>query len=159
MALKVSRKEFLGVDELSVPEPDVMAAKMALDFEAAVYLEMKKQGLRQKDLAEIMGVTAATVSKTLSETSNMTFKTAARIANALGCVLDAPTLHRFDADAYDSKAIASETASTGISIDFSKSDYKDAVRSEKMERSGALSALQSDESPTFSDSCEWGLAA
>ena len=61
-------------DELGIPEPDVIAAKMVLDFEGAVYLEMKRQGLRQKDLAQAMGVTAATVSKTLSETSNMTFK-------------------------------------------------------------------------------------
>lgn len=63
MALKVSRKEFLGVDELGVPELDVMVAKMILDFEAAVYLEMKRRGLSQ-DLAEMMEVTAATVSET-----------------------------------------------------------------------------------------------
>ena len=112
MAMKVSKEEFLGVDELSIPSPKVMAAKMVLDFEVAVYLEMKRQGLKQKDLAKKMGVTAATLSKTLSETSNMTFKTTARIANALGCLLDAPSLHPFVAEEYDMLEVESETAST-----------------------------------------------
>lgn len=128
MAMKVSKKEFLGVDELSIPSPKVMAAKMVLDFEVAVYLEMKRQGLKQKDLAKKMGVTAATLSKTLSETSNMTFKTAARIANALGCVLDAPSLHPFDAEEYDTLEVESETASTGAPTISRESDYKNTVQ-------------------------------
>ena len=159
MALKVSRKEFLGVNELGIPEPDVMAAKMALDFEATVYLEMKKQGLKQKDLAEMMGVTAATVSKTLSETSNMTFKTAARIANALGCVLDAPVLHEFDAEEYDTKSTGSETASTKLSTTSSKSNYKDTVRSEKKEQSGAPTISGKNESTAINTSWEERLVA
>jgi len=127
MAMRVSRKEFLGVDELSIPSPQVMTAKMVLDFEAAVYLEMKRQGIKQKDLAKKMGVSAATLSKTLSETSNMTFKTAARIANALGCVLDAPSLRPFDAEEYDTLGAVSETAPTNASATSGESDYKDTM--------------------------------
>lgn len=100
MAMKVSRKEFLGVDELDIPSYDVASAKMALDFEASVFRVMEGQGITEKELAERLGVTPATVSKILSKTSNMTFKTAAKIANALGCVIDAPALRAFNADEY-----------------------------------------------------------
>ena len=159
MALKVSRKEFLGVDVLGIPEPDVMAAKMALDFEAAVYVEMKKQGLKQKDLAEAMGVTAATVSKTLSETSNMTFRTAARIANALGCTLDAPTLHTFDVEYYDTMYVAVETASTAVPTVASEGDYWGMDCLEKMRKSNTQSTPGSDRTPIVDESFKEGLAA
>ena len=114
MALKVSKEEFLGVDELGIPDPEVMSAKMALDFEVDVFRRMKDLGITQKDLAKMLGVTPATVSKTLSKTSNMTFKTAARIAHALGCVIDAPELHVFDAEEYAAGPSASETAVTDL---------------------------------------------
>lgn len=159
MAMKVGKKEFLGVEELSIPSPKVMAAKMVLDFEVAVYLEMKRQGLRQKDLAEKMGVTAATLSKTLSETSNMTFKTAARIANALGCVLDAPSLRPFDAEEYDMQEVESDPASTNVSTISTRSDYKDTVQ----RTAHSVKKEQPVERPTVAsvtnDSKEWGLAA
>ena len=159
MALKVSRKEFLGVDELSIPSPKVMAAKMVLDFEIAVYLEMKRQGLRQKDLAKKMGVTAATLSKTLSETSNMTFKTAARIANALGCVLDAPMLHAFDAEEYDTLAVETETASTSSPTSTKESDYKITVQSEARSVKKEQPITQPTIVSVFDEPKEWGLAA
>lgn len=159
MALKVSRKEFLGVDELGIPDPDVIAAKMALDFETAVYLEMKRRGLRQKDLARAMGVTPATVSKTLSETSNMTFKTAARIANALGCTVDAPVLHAFDAIEYDSMYTVTETASTDVPIPLCESGYKGMGCLEKMKNSDAQSTTQQIKAPVFGVSCGEGLVA
>lgn len=159
MAMKVGKKEFLGVDELSIPSPKVMAAKMVLDFEVAVYLEMKRQGLRQKDLAKKMGITAATLSKTLSETSNMTFKTAARIANALGCALDAPSLHPFDAEEYNMVEVESETASTNAPTISRESDYKNTVqrvpRSAKKEQPVTRPTVAS-----VSDEPKgWGLAA
>lgn len=159
MALKVSRKEFLGVDELSIPSPKVMAAKMVLDFEVAVYLEMKGQGLKQKDLAKKMGVTAATLSKTLSGTSNMTFKTAARIANALGCVLDAPMLHAFDAEEYDMLAVETETASTSSPTSTKESDYKSTVQSEARSVKKEQPVTQPAIVFVTDESKEWGLVA
>ena len=86
MTMRVSREAFLGTEASELPSSEAAAAKMALDFEVAVFRRMKELGITQKELAERLGVSAATVSKTLSETSNMTFKTAARIAHALGCV-------------------------------------------------------------------------
>jgi len=85
MAMKVSREEFLGVDAPLKPSFDNVAAKMALDFEAEVFLRLKKLGLKRKDLAERLGVSPAAVSKLLAENSNMTLKTMAKVAVALGC--------------------------------------------------------------------------
>lgn len=85
MAMKVSREEFLGVDEPLKPSFDNVAAKMALDFEAEVFMRLKKLGLKRKDLAELLGVSPAAVSKLLAENSNMTLKTMAKVAVALGC--------------------------------------------------------------------------
>ena len=81
MAMKVSREEFLGVDEPLKPSFDNVAAKMALDFEAEVFMRLKKLGLKRKDLAELLGVSPAAVSKLLTET----LKTMAKVAVALGC--------------------------------------------------------------------------
>ena len=83
--MKVSREEFLGVDAPLKPSFDNVAAKMALDFEAEVFLRLKKLGLKRKDLAERLGVSPAAVSKLLAENSNMTLKTMAKVAVALGC--------------------------------------------------------------------------
>lgn len=85
MAMKVSRGEFLGVDEPLKPSFENVAAKMALDFEAEVFMRLKKLGLKRKDLAQLLGVSPAAVSKLLSEDSNMTLKTMAKVAVALGC--------------------------------------------------------------------------
>ncbi|WP_307982183.1 helix-turn-helix transcriptional regulator [uncultured Senegalimassilia sp.] len=94
MAMKVSLEEFLGVDEAPKPSFETVAAKMALDFESEVFLHMKKLGIRQKDLAKLMGVTPPAVSKLLSNTSNLTFKTIAKIAVAMGCTVSPITLNQ-----------------------------------------------------------------
>ena len=112
MALKVSREEFVGAGSVGIPSPEVVAAKMILDFEISLLRRMDSLGIRQKDLAERLGVTSATVSKTLSETSNMTFKTAARLANALGCTLDAPVLRALDEKPYGGYAYATHPGRT-----------------------------------------------
>lgn len=83
--MKVSRKEFLGIDEPLKPDFENVAAKMALAFEASVFLRLKELGLKQKDLAQLLSVSPAAVSKLLTENSNMTLKTMAKIAVALGC--------------------------------------------------------------------------
>lgn len=85
MAMKVSREEFLGVDEPLKPSFDNVAAKMALDFEVEVFMRLNKLGLKRKDLAKLLGVSPAAVSKLLTENSNMTLKSMAKVAVALGC--------------------------------------------------------------------------
>ena len=85
MAMKVSREEFLGIDEPLKPNFENVAAKMALDFEADVFMRLKELGLKRKDLARLLNVSPAAVSKLLTENSNMTLKTMAKIAAALGC--------------------------------------------------------------------------
>ncbi|MEE0551847.1 MAG: helix-turn-helix transcriptional regulator [Eggerthellaceae bacterium] len=85
MAMKVSREEFLGIDEPLKPNFENVAAKMALDFEADVFMRLKELGLKRKDLARLLNVSPAAVSKLLTENSNMTLKTMAKIATALGC--------------------------------------------------------------------------
>lgn len=52
MALRISKKEFLGVDHLDIPNYEVMTAKMVLDFEASVFRVMQAQGITRKELAE-----------------------------------------------------------------------------------------------------------
>ena len=85
MAMRVSREEFLGVDVPLKPSFENVGAKMALDFEAEVFMRLKKLGLKRKDLADLLDVSPAAVSKLLSEDSNMTLKTMAKVAVALGC--------------------------------------------------------------------------
>jgi transcriptional regulator with XRE-family HTH domain len=135
MTMKVSRKDFLGLDELGMPAPEVVSAKMILDFEVAVFRRMEDLGIRQKDLAASLGVTAATVSKTLSETSNMTFKTAAKIANALGCVLDAPTMRVFDVESYGNRTVISETTVASVPTKTGEGDYAGTTRAEARRQS------------------------
>ena len=83
--MKVSREEFLGIDEPLKPNIETVAAKMAVDFEADVFMRLKELGLKRKDLARLLNVSPAAVSKLLTENSNMTLKTMDKIATALGC--------------------------------------------------------------------------
>ncbi len=92
MAMRISKQEFMSGEMSAPPDPEVIAERVTLEFEVSVFKRMEALGLRQKDLAKMLGVTPATISKTLSGTSNMTLKTAARIANALGCDLAAPLI-------------------------------------------------------------------
>lgn len=87
MAMRVSRKKFLGVDEVPKQSFEDIAAKMALDFETDVFRRLKELGLKRKDLAYLLGVSPAAVSKMLSENSNMTLKSMAKIASALKSVV------------------------------------------------------------------------
>lgn len=85
MAMKVTLEELLGSDEIPKPSYENVAAKMALDFEASVFLRLKELGMKRKDLADLLNVSPAAISKSLSEDSNLTLKTMAKIAVALGC--------------------------------------------------------------------------
>lgn len=92
MTMKITLEDFLGTEDIPAPSPDEIASTMALDFEASVFCKLKELGLKQKDIALRLGVSPATISKALSSSSNMTFKTAARIAAALDCDVRSPIL-------------------------------------------------------------------
>lgn len=92
MAMKMTLKEFMGVEEVDAPSPDAMSAKMALDVQADAFLRMKQLGIKQKDLANLMGITPAAVSKLLSNGANLRFSSVARIAAALNCKVESPKL-------------------------------------------------------------------
>lgn len=87
MAMKVTLEEFLGVEEKPALTPENIAFKSALDFEAEVFKKLKEKNLSQKDLADILDISPAAVSKMLTRGSNITIKTMAKIAFALDCVL------------------------------------------------------------------------
>lgn len=92
MSMKMTLEEFAGVEEVDAPSPDAMAAKMALDIQADVFLRMKQLGIKQKDLAKLMGITPAAVSKLLSNGANLRFSSVARIAATLNCRVESPKL-------------------------------------------------------------------
>ena len=116
MAMKVSLEEFLGTEEDYSLCPEVIAEKMLLDFESDVFYCLKNKGLKKKDLAELLGVSAATVSKMLSEGSNLTLKSIARIASALDCSVSSPRLQPLGAVNYDCSNMSSASASEMVSI-------------------------------------------
>lgn len=128
MAMKVSLEEFLGTEEDYSLCPEVVAEKMLLDFEADVFFCLKNKGLKKKDLAELLGVSAATVSKMLAEGSNLTLKSIARIASALDCSVSSPRLQPLGAVNYDysnmSSASVSEMVSMPERIRFPQTDFR-----------------------------------
>lgn len=80
-------------DDFDVEQtPETMAYAASLDYATDVAREMKRQGLSLKELAGKMGVKPPTLSEKLNGKSNLTFKSAAQIAKALGCDLEAPKL-------------------------------------------------------------------
>ena len=85
--------EWLLEERLS---PDDLAWDHAMEISATVYKRMKALGLKNKDLADKMGVTPARISRILSGEQSMTLKTLARLENALDMDLSAgfsrPTL-------------------------------------------------------------------
>ena len=84
MTMRVTRDEFAG-EGSSFRSVEEIAKKMALDFEASVFLRMRELGIRQKDLAGMLGVSPAAVSKMLSGGSNLTLRSMAKVAFVLGC--------------------------------------------------------------------------
>lgn len=87
MAEKMSLEDFLGVDKLSSPSPNTVAFRAALDFEHEVTKKLNELGLSRKDLAKKMGISQPAVSKLLTKGTNLTLKSMAKVAVALGCCL------------------------------------------------------------------------
>lgn len=115
MSMKMSLKDFLGVDSMPALSADSIAFKAALDFESEVFRKLKEKGLSQKDLAELLDVSPAAVSKMLSKGTNLTIKTMAKVACALDCALSAIELK--DANSVDYSTVCdSETISATCTL-------------------------------------------
>lgn len=115
MAMKISREKFLNADAPLKPSFESIAAKMALDFEAGVFMRLKELGLKRKDLAQLLNVSPAAVSKLLTEDSNMTLKTMAKIASALGCGISPIRLNSVAEVSYVDLGMESETDTVIVS--------------------------------------------
>lgn len=64
--------------------PETLAWEHSLDISATVYKRMKALGIKSKDLAKSMGVSASFVSRLLSGEQNITLQTLAKLECALG---------------------------------------------------------------------------
>ena len=64
--------------------PDDLAWDHAMEVSASVYKRMKELGLKKKDLAKLMGVKPARISRILSGEQSMTLKTLARLEITIG---------------------------------------------------------------------------
>lgn len=92
MAMKMTVDEFVGKDVGNKSSAERIAFKLALDFEASVFSELEKRHMTRKDLARRMEISAPAVTKMLSKGSNLTLKSMAKIAAALGCEVTAAKL-------------------------------------------------------------------
>lgn len=87
MSMKVTLEEFLNAEKKPALSPENIAFKTTLDFEAEVFKKLHEKNLSQKDLAKLLDISPAAVSKMLTKGANITIKTMAKIAHALDCVL------------------------------------------------------------------------
>ena len=65
--------------------PDLLAQQLLIDLMEQVVGFMDTQGLRNKDLAEKLGVSRSYVTRLLEGQPNLTVKSLAGLATALGC--------------------------------------------------------------------------
>lgn len=72
------------------PDDETIFLEMCDDFCVQVLLEMERQNLTMTELAKRMGVAQSTLSKQLSGEQNLTAKTMAKMARALGCGIREP---------------------------------------------------------------------
>lgn len=93
-------EEILGLDEPLPPNIDTVQFKLMLDFSIAVFVRLEELGLKQKDLAELLNVSPAAVSKMLSPIGNISLRTMAKVAVALGCEFDDLRMHGVSDTAY-----------------------------------------------------------
>lgn len=100
-------KKLFGEDFEIDETPETIAFGASLDFATEVIQEMDKQNLKLKDLAQKIGVRPSTLCEKLNGKSNLTLKSAAEIAFALGYSLEAPRLCQKETYGAPSKATSS----------------------------------------------------
>lgn len=90
MVKSIEAKELFGaeLDET----PDTLAFGLSGEFAGQIMDELDRQGLTLSELAKRMGIRQPTLCGMLRGASNMTLKTMARMALALGCSVEAPKL-------------------------------------------------------------------
>ena len=75
---------FAELEQQFAGDPEYLAEKLALEFVAQLSLEMERQGVSGKELAERIGTSPAFVSQVLGGKPNMTLLTLCKFATALG---------------------------------------------------------------------------
>jgi len=80
------REESLSSEllESAAKDPDGVALAAAIDFSIDVSEELERAGMTQTELAQRMGVSRSALSQMLSESSNLTLRSVAKIVHALG---------------------------------------------------------------------------
>jgi len=71
--------------------PDVLAYELSIDFSNQVIMHCVERGIKLKDLAAMMDISISTLSEKLNG-QNMTLKSIAAMAIALGCDVESPRL-------------------------------------------------------------------
>ena len=77
--------------------PKTMAYDMSSQFSAQVSAVLDEKGMSYEDLTDSMGVTKPALCKMLAPRSEMSMKTMAKIAIALGYDLSAPVIRQAEA--------------------------------------------------------------
>jgi transcriptional regulator with XRE-family HTH domain len=77
---------FSTMEQQFAHDPEYLAEKLALEIVAQLCLEMERQGLTGKELAERIGTSPAFVSQVLNGKPNLTLLTLCKFAAALGTV-------------------------------------------------------------------------
>jgi transcriptional regulator with XRE-family HTH domain len=86
-------KSFAEIYESRKDTLEYQAEELSLAFTESVLLRMEERGnMPRKELANRMGTTMPYVTKLLKGKSNFTFETLVKLARALDCRIEAPTL-------------------------------------------------------------------
>jgi transcriptional regulator with XRE-family HTH domain len=91
MARKYDIAQMLGDDFEFELTPDALAYELSMDFANQVVKQCDKMGLSLTDLSNLLGLSASTLSEKLNG-QNLTLKSIAALALALGCDVRAPEL-------------------------------------------------------------------
>lgn len=126
------------------PDDETLYLEMCDDFCVQVILEMERQGLTVTEVARRMGVAQPTLSRQLSGEQNLTAKTMAKIARALGCTVEAPKLVKASA----------ERACVGLS---SVEDVVPAKGAYRADPFGSTKDVHATQDPIWANESGWKL--
>ncbi len=91
MARQYDVNAVLGEDFEFELTPDVLAYELSMDFSSQVILQCDRVGINFTELASLLGISTSTLSEKLNG-QNLTLKSIASMAIALGCDVKAPEL-------------------------------------------------------------------
>lgn len=93
--MRRAANRLLGRDDRDELTAEDYASMLSSDYAATVVVKMREQGLKFKDLAKRMGISPVALSRRL-RSENMTMKTMAEFALALGYEVDTPEMFSLD---------------------------------------------------------------